>query len=669
MSNGDPRTVEKGGKWKGVLLGSAILLVLLGVVVWLDQCVRSRLQLPPPSPLPSPTAEEDNECGERLLARASLAAGPVLPASAYRLPDGPDCTDEPRRVLAFYYPWFGTLTGASGCGHWRHWLHGGPEPTEGNICISNRYPLLGPYDSYDPELIDQHCRWGKQAGIDSWILSWWGLGWEGEYEDRAVVKVLDGCRRNEMTACIHYESYVDPIAAETLIHEVGTALKNYGGHPAYLKVAGRPVVFVYARAIDALGMARTCQALKQINDTYPGGVVFFGDRFSRTAARLFNGLYGYIPAPELVGLSPEQARQWADLNYGKWVRLTERAGCISTLTVVPGYDDTLIRKDGFKVERHDGALYRVLWEAAIEADPQWILITTFNEWSEGSEIEPSREERTLYLDLTAEYAKRFKAARRKAAAPHASDVGQAELAALRHKVKRLKVAVLPGANSEAIWWLVNSLDVEPETLSWEDVVDGKLTPDRCGVLLCAGDEHYRQTLRQTGDVDAAIRRYLDAGGLLLALPSRPMPFFYNQDGKEVDSAKKFGLSLENAWDTPPAGKVLQFVQPGRTLPHLPDRLPYPTADDRRWRPIARKQHARYLSLLELRDQSGQSHGDAVAYAELPEGGRVLYAWFRLLDCPQADALLFDLFEFIAEQAEAEEGKVKAEGGRRKGDST
>jgi len=660
MSNGDPRTGEKGEKWKGVLLGAAMLLVLLGVWIY--------LQARPVAPPQPPPAAPDRH--KLLVAPVRIDVDSLgIGVEDYRLPARADYHDVPRLVLAFYYPWFGTPTGAGGCGHWRHWLHGGPEPTEGNICISNRCPLLGPYDSYDPELIDQHCRWGKQAGIDSWILSWWALGWEGEYEDLAVVKVLDGCQRNEMTACIHYESYVDPIAAETLIHEVGTALKNYGGHPAYLKVAGRPVVFVYARAIDALGMARTCQALKQINDAYPGGVVFFGDQFSRTAARLFNGLYGYIPAPELVGLSPEKARQWADVNYGKWVRLTERAGCISTLTVIPGYDDTLIRDPGFKVERYDGALYRALWEAAIEADPQWILITTFNEWSEGSEIEPSREEKTLYLDLTAEYVRRFKAAPRRIREPAAEELDETQIASLRQKIEQLNVAVLPGADSQAIWWLVNRLGVEPQIVRWQELVAGKLRADGFDVLLYAGNEHYRQTVRSAEDVDAAIRQYLDAGGLLLALPSRPMPFFYNQDGKEVDSAKKFGLSLENAWDTPPAGKVLEFVQPGDTLPHLPDRMPYPTDGDRRWRPIVPKGYLHYESLLQLRDQTGESHGGAVAYAELPEGGRVLYAWFRLLDCPHADALLYDLFEFIAEQAGTEGGKGKAEGGRGKGDST
>ena len=41
--------------------------------------------------------------------------------------------------------------------------------------------------------------------------------------------------------------------------------------------------------------------------------------------------------------------------------------------------------------------------------PQWILITSFNEWHEGSEIEPSLEFGSSHLELTAEEAAAWKA--------------------------------------------------------------------------------------------------------------------------------------------------------------------------------------------------------------------------------------------------------------------
>jgi len=77
------------------------------------------------------------------------------------------------------------------------------------------------------------------------------------------------------------------------------------------------------------------------------------------------------------------------------------------VTVIPGYDDTKIRHPGLKADRLDGEVYRVLWEEAIKAKPDWVLITSWNEWHEGSEIEPSLEYGDQYLQLTKDYASRF----------------------------------------------------------------------------------------------------------------------------------------------------------------------------------------------------------------------------------------------------------------------
>ena len=56
-------------------------------------------------------------------------------------------------------------------------------------------------------------------------------------------------------------------------------------------------------------------------------------------------------------------------------------------------------------ERWNGETYRVLWQEAIAAGPDWVLITSWNEWHEGTEIEPSVEFRAI--DDTAGFSRRF----------------------------------------------------------------------------------------------------------------------------------------------------------------------------------------------------------------------------------------------------------------------
>ena len=548
-----------------------------------------------------------------------------------------------RRVMTFYYPWYGTPDGPGGAGRTVHW--GRIDAANKDIEASTNYPELGAYDSHDPKLIDQHCRWAKRAGIDTFIVSWWG---HNSYCDRAMDKILDSCRRNGLKACIYYETVPGPKTPQSAADDIVKVLNKYGRHPAHLKVNGKPVVFVYGRALNELGLTAWLKAIEIINKKYKEGVTAIGDQFSRGSAQVFDGVHTYNTAGSLRGKTPPDVRKWAPGTYRSWVQLADQAGKVSTITVIPGYDDTKIRKPGLIVERYNTKLYRVQWEEAIKADPHWILITSFNEWHEGSEIEPSLEHKRQYLDLTGEYAERFKSQKRSIRRQAASKgFSIEEKTRLRKKFGKLRIGVLPNADSMAFWWL-RDVGVSTETLTWEDVAKGGLTPRKYPVLLYCAGEHYRRSVRKTGDVDDALVSYLEAGGYVVFLPALPCPFYYDESGQAVNRSSRFGLTLRGAWESPPTDTKLNFVQPQRYLSHVPEKFPFPTSGDQRWRPFfAGDKHSRHTSLLVLRDADDNYLGDAVAYAELKGGGRILYAWFTLLNGPYADALLYDLFDFVA----------------------
>ncbi len=547
-------------------------------------------------------------------------------------------------VLTFYYPWYGVPDGPGGAGRTVHW--GRIDAAKKDIQASTNYPALGAYDSHDPKLIEKHCQWAKRAGIDTLIVSWWG---HNSFSDRAMDKILDGCQRHGLTACIYYETVPRPRTSESAADDIVKVLEKYGGHPAHLKVHGKPVVFVYGRALQELGLTAWLKAIEIVNAKYEDGVAAMGDQFSYGAARVFDGIHTYNTCGKLRGMAPGAARKWAAETYPSWVRMADEAGKISTLTVIPGYDDTKIRKPGLAVKRYEGELYRVQWEEAIKADPHWVLITSFNEWHEGSEIEPSLEYEEQYIDLTAEYTKRFKAKKRTIRSR--ADSGQFnenDKARLREKLGEIRIGVLPGAESMAFWWLLD-VGVKPEVLAWEEVADG-LSPKQCQVLLYCAGEHYRRSVEKTGDVDDALVSYLKAGGYIVFLPALPWPFHYDENNQVVNRSGQFGLTLRGAWESPQTDTKLNFVQPQRRLSRVPEKFGFPTSGDQRWRPFfAGDKHTSHTSLLVLRDADDNYLGDAVAYAELKGGGRIMYTWFGLLQGPYAEALLYDVFDFLASQ--------------------
>ncbi|PWU13485.1 MAG: hypothetical protein C5B50_19175 [Verrucomicrobia bacterium] len=181
---------------------------------------------------------------------------------------------------------------------------------------------------------------------------------------------------------------------------------HYAKSKAFLKVNGKPVIFVYGRVMGQVPLASWPAILDQTR-AKTGDLVLMADGYREDFARLFNGLHEYNNCSSVKGKDPDELRAWAERHYSRAVHVARTQNRISCVTVIPGYDDTKIRKPGLNAERQDGQTYRVLWDEAIKAKPDWVLITSWNEWHEGSEIEPSLEYGQKYLDLTRELAKKF----------------------------------------------------------------------------------------------------------------------------------------------------------------------------------------------------------------------------------------------------------------------
>ncbi|NJM39970.1 MAG: hypothetical protein HC853_03935 [Anaerolineae bacterium] len=59
-------------------------------------------------------------------------------------------------------------------------------------------------------------------------------------------------------------------------------------------------------------------------------------------------------------------------------------------------------------DREDGALYQATFDAALESKPDWLLLSSFNEWVEGTAIEPGSKYGDLYMKLTCELTQAYK---------------------------------------------------------------------------------------------------------------------------------------------------------------------------------------------------------------------------------------------------------------------
>ena len=308
----------------------------------------------------------------------------------------------PHEVLAFYYTWYGSPERHSS---WVHWNR--VDADKHYISDSTHYPAKGAYDSYDPETIDRQIEQAKGSGLTGFIATWWG---QGTYEDKAFSVVLKRAEEKNFKVTIYWETEPGqgPGQIEQAVKDLDYVLSHYGSSPAFLKVESRPVIFVYGRVMQQVLRASWPQIIQQAH-AKAGNFMLIADGYRADNAELFDGVHEYNNCGSVKGKSPEELRAWAGKHYANAVGVARKNNRVSCLTVIPGYDDTKIRKPGLKAERQDGNVYRVMWEEAIRARPDWVLITSWNEWHEGSEIEPSLEFGEQYLTLTREYSRRFMA--------------------------------------------------------------------------------------------------------------------------------------------------------------------------------------------------------------------------------------------------------------------
>ena len=320
-----------------------------------------------------------------LLSIAPKAAGLVRSGSLLARSPG-------HEVLAFYYGWYASpqLTG-----EWAHW----PEGTA-------HEPLLGHYDSHDPKIVEEQMNAIRSAGITGVIVSWWRAG---DFQDRGMPLLLAAAERAGLKVTVYYEipkprGSPTPQATEDDFVDI---LTRFGSHRAWLRSAGKPVAFVYGRAVSELHLDGWAKVRKEVNRRYQDGVCLVGDGISTAAAKVFDGIHTYNPTGQTANMSLDEIRAWARATYPKWVATAGKR--ISCLTVIPGYDDSKLKRPAPRptTERYGGETYRVLWQEAIAARPDWILITSWNEWHEGSEIEPSQENGDRELKATGEFARRF----------------------------------------------------------------------------------------------------------------------------------------------------------------------------------------------------------------------------------------------------------------------
>ncbi len=272
-------------------------------------------------------------------------------------------------VLAYYYMWFNKAS----------WTH-----------TKTDLPALGPYTSTDQSIIHQHVLWAKESGIDGFIVSWKHT----PALDLALSELVSEADSQGLKLVLIYEGLDvnrNPISSQTVKSDLVWFMQKYGSERAF-DLYGKP-------AIVWSGTWRFSDSdIADVRSTIgaPSKVLLLGSEKSaiayKTRASLFDGdAYYWSSADPLT--TPGYQQRLTDLGaivhqgHGLWLA-----------PAASGFDARL-NGGTTVVDRRDGATLTAAWRDAQATNPDGIAIISWNEFTENSYIEPSRNYGMRYLQV------------------------------------------------------------------------------------------------------------------------------------------------------------------------------------------------------------------------------------------------------------------------------
>jgi glycoprotein endo-alpha-1,2-mannosidase len=320
---------------------------------------------------------------------AVVAAVLAFPAAAG--PGSPGAPG-PGEAAIFYYPWYSTPARDGGWAHWYVERDGAP------LLSTPYYPTRGLYSSSNRRIVAAHMREIASAGITTVVVSWWGA--ESPEAERLPL-VMEAARKHRLRIAIHLEPYGARTPASTA--EDITSLRDASGvTDFYVYDADRDPALAWAEALVGIE-----------------GVRVFGHTtlVGRAKASGFDGLYTY----DVV--------TWTGALFRRLCSQAHRVGLLCAPSVGPGFDARLATRLESVRPRLHGATYDRMWKTALRAGPDVVTITSYNEWQEGTQIEPAQVQvgrlgyegawgrrgvaaQRAYLEATARWTARLRVAAR-----------------------------------------------------------------------------------------------------------------------------------------------------------------------------------------------------------------------------------------------------------------
>lgn len=307
-------------------------------------------------------------------------------------------------LIAHYLPWF------EGADHkWDHWQWQHPQADHdpSRVLANNmrdiasvNYPLIGPYASDERNVIRYHLATMQAAGIDALAVLWYG---PNNRVDARIPTILDEALKLNMRVAICYEEklnwppYRGPEDRDTIV-QTATAdltylIEHYTSHGAYLRRNNVPYIFQFNYwGAGELGPNNILPGeWEVIFKALPQPVVY-------GRQNLDEAYHPTIPAAYVWWTQDDWPVRFA--NRSRQLIADNRLHFFMSM-ICPGFDNHGVW--GWSGTPMRSTLYGMpelnrTCDQAMIGNPELIQIVTWNDFNEGTVIEPTIENGFAFVD-------------------------------------------------------------------------------------------------------------------------------------------------------------------------------------------------------------------------------------------------------------------------------
>lgn len=295
------------------------------------------------------------------------------------------------RVYMHYMPWFDSPEFGTGWGI--HWTMSSRSPnvTDDNgkrEIASHYYPLIGPYDSQDPAVVEYHLLLMKYAGIDGILINWYGV--EGTNGDIGLLlenseAIIDLTDEVGMSFGVVME---DRFAGARGDAEANVAYldANYYSNAQYIRIQNRPLTLLFG-PITIMGQSNWLEILNASQENEIFMPLWYNQNTGSAAA----GQFAWVYRDAAGGLTNfYNARSTEDIVGG---------------AAYPGFKD-YYEEGGWtsssinwEIPVGTATMEETLDLAASHAAKlDFLQLVTWNDFGEGTMIEPTQEFGFTFLE-------------------------------------------------------------------------------------------------------------------------------------------------------------------------------------------------------------------------------------------------------------------------------